>query len=192
MKNLLYYLFMITVLVSCKEKLDTIYPSYVLAGHNQEAGILYKDLVPDDTIHINGYPDTLIAIRSLDIDNDLQPDFELVFKVSSPYMMGGSCSSMDIRPLGSNRICVSKTHNTWVEALNYSDTISDTNYWSDSTAILYSYCSFLGGETNTFGYWHNNSDSYCGISIIKDGHSFYGWLDIRCNIIRQYAITITM
>jgi hypothetical protein len=194
LKKLLIISFLIGILVSCKEKEenDPVYPTYILAGHSLDAGIQYTDIVPDDTLKIIGFPDTLSVVRQLDINTDSIPDFELSCEVSSPYMMGGSFVSVKIKPLGLNSVCTSKNNNHLADSLRYNDSISERVNWSDSAAVLYSESSFMGGTTITYGFFDPNAEYFVGLKIVKENQTYYGWLDLKMDIIRQFAITKPM
>lgn len=180
----------ILLLFSCEKKEEHFdYLTYITAGQKNGPGIRYIDIDPDDTLRIIGYPDTLAFIRSLDLNDDNTPDFELKYQVSTPLMMGLSSSSVRITPLGKNSVCVTNDGVQWVDTLLYNDTINNYTNWSDSTAILYSYTLTVEGSVYLYGYWYNNSGKYVGIRIEKGENSFFGWIDIKRNIIRQYAIT---
>ena len=188
MKNFIILIFLIFLIISCK--IDE-YPTYILAGQSIGSGIVYIDVVPDDTLKIIDFPDKLEVIGSLDLDHDKINDFELTLWASSPWMLGAWCGGLEIKPLGLNALCVSGLHTYWVEPLKMNDTINQNRNWSDTTALLYSYCQYIGQtETTSHGYWYNQDHLYVGIKIVKGNHQFFGWIDLKGNVIRQYGITI--
>jgi hypothetical protein len=73
------------------------------------------------------------------------------------------------------------------------DTISANNNWSDSTVILYSVPSSWslssGWIDDITGYWYDSDSIYIGVRIIKDNKQLFGWIDMKKNVLRQYAVT---
>ena len=191
MKRSYLFLSLILLIYSCDKKEEYFnYLTYITAGQENGLGIRYLDIEPDDTLTIIDYPDTLEVIKSLDLNNDNTPDFEFKYQISSPYQLGASSGGLRIIPLGMNSVCVSKEESHWVDSLHYNDTINENISWSDSTALLYSHTWVIDGSEYTYGYWFQRSDLYVGVKIIKGENSFYGWIDLKNNVIRQFAITI--
>jgi hypothetical protein len=180
----------ILLIFSCDNKEEHFnYLPYITAGQKEGIGIRYINIDPDDTLNIIGYPDTLEFIKSLDLNSDNISDFELKYNLSTPYMLGASSGSLRIIPLGENSICVSNEETHWVDSIAYNDTINKYNNWSDSTALLYSHTWFIDGSEYTSGYWYGDKEKYVGVRVLKGENSFFGWIDIKQNIIRQFAIT---
>ena len=127
------------LIIACKKEykapIDRLLTS-IKAGQTDGPGIRYMNIVPDDTLLIENFPDNLFVTRNIDLDNDKIPDFELKYERSSPLMMGSSGVSLEIIPLGTNSVCISKTNANLVDSLSYNSIISDTNNWSNSKATL--------------------------------------------------------
>jgi hypothetical protein len=213
MKKLLLYSAIFLTLSSCNDKSDEYYYlTFIKAGQVSGTGIMYVDIIPDDTIDIPLYPailkttnidyDTTISAsytnswdtsRNLDLNNDNINDFELILTRSDPNILGSRSSQLVIKPLEMNSVCVSKTKNNWVDSLKYNDTINNNNNWSDSTALLFFHSWTMNGlETyyTTEGYWYNHDNIYIGVKIVKNNNQLFGWIDLKKNIIRQFGITI--
>lgn len=183
----------ILLIISCKKEnkapIDRLLTS-IKAGQTDGPGIRYMDIVPDDTLLIENFPDNLFVTRNIDLDNDKIPDFELKYERSSPLMMGSSGVSLEIIPLGTNSVCISKTNANLVDSLSYNSIISDTNNWSNSKATLWSNGSFMDGSKTYYGYWYKYDHIYIGVKIIKDDKQFFGWIDMKANVFRRYAVTV--
>jgi len=105
-------------------------------------------------------------------------------------MMGASGIGVDIIPLGTNSVCISKTNVHWVDSLSYNSIINETNNWSNSKATLWSNGSFIDGSKTYYGYWYNYDHIFIGVKIIKDDKQFFGWIDMKKNALRGYAVTV--
>ncbi len=112
----------------------------------------------------------------------------------SYIMYSSSSGSLEIMPLGKNLVCLSKSYNNWVDSLKYNDTISMNCNWSDSSALLYNYTwhqispeEFI---TKHNGYWYDNDSIYIGVIIVKENIKLFGWIDMKRDIIRSYAVTV--
>jgi len=191
MRKIIIYFISLLFLLSCnKIAQDKYYPSFIKAGQISGAGIKYFDFIPDDTLKIIGYPDTLEITRDLDLDNDKVIDFEITLRISSPYMLGATSSSLLIKPLGLNSICVSKSNVNWVDSLRYNDTIYQNCNWSDSIALIYSHTRYINNDQCTYGFWYKNTTNYyVGVRILKGENQLFGWIDLKNSVIKQYALT---
>jgi hypothetical protein len=194
MKRSFLILILFLLALSC-DKYDSVkeynYLTYILAGQKEGIGIWYIDVEPDDTLKIFDCELDPQAQRNLDLNQDGILDFSLEYKISSCSALGGSWSYFGIAPLGNNSVCVSKVENTWAEALHYNDTINENNNWSDSTALLFEHLWYITvGPVYDYGYWPQDTDIFVAVRIVRGEHTFYGWLDINRNILRQYTISI--
>ncbi len=181
---------MFIAITSCEKKpANFTYPGFITAGQEEGDGVLYRD-IPDDTISIPGFPDTLAVAFPLDLDMNNTDDFEIVYTVSTPYMLGAGGSSLSITPLGNNAVCISDTGVPWAADLQFNDTINSLNIWSDSTALLYSRYWILGGEISVRGFWTTGSGIFIGVKLVRGKHEEFGWIEIQKNVIRRYAITL--
>jgi len=198
MKKLILSILIAILFLSCNKKDgDYKYLSYIIAGQIEGIGVKYVDIEPDDSIFCNCqciYDSCLSDSIGLDFNNDKLVDFQVITKTSPWTLSSAYYYSIEIKPLGNNSVCVSKTNNSWVDSLNLGDTIDSRINWSDSIAMLYSYYhqyfTPTGPITTIKGYWDQNKGYYIGIRIVNGDNQFFGWIDIRKWLIQQYAITI--
>jgi hypothetical protein len=194
MKKLFLFLSFITFILSCNKEDDYKYLDSIKSGQISGTGIRYVDIVPDKEIakYHNHYGDT---ITTLDLNNDGIDDFELR-QFYEHYMYSSASGYLKIVPLGMNSVCVTKAGNHWIDSLKYNEIISSNNNWSDSTALLYAWDMHqitvpeFEIITDVEGYWYKNDSIYIGIRIVKDNNQLYGWIDMKGNVLRQYAVTV--
>jgi hypothetical protein len=192
MKRLFTFLVFITFVLSCDNKEEKYeYLPFITAGQVDGTGINYMDIVPDEELIKNyGYGDTT---KYLDLNNDGIDDFQLTHYFFAS-MQSQHAENLKITALGMNSVCTIQSENKWAYPLKYMDTIGADINWADSTVILYSVSSHwsmsTGGIDNIAGYWYNNDSIYIGIRIIKDNKQLFGWIDMKRNILCQYAVTV--
>jgi hypothetical protein len=191
MRRIFTFLVLITFIFSCDNKEDKYeYLPFITAGQVDGPGINYMDMVPDrELIKEHGYGDT---IMKLDLNNDGIDDFLLTHYFFST-MQSQNYESLKITALGENTVCTFTPENKLACPLKYRDTINANNSWADSTVILYSVPGYwtmsTGWNYYITGYWFNNDSIYIGVSIMKDNKQLFGWIDMKKNILRQYAVT---
>jgi hypothetical protein len=185
------FLVLVLIILSCDTDKDYNYLTYITAGQEDGIGILYVDIEPDDTLRIFNCELEPHSERDLDLNNDQVIDFRLEYKVSNCSALGGSWGYLGIVPLGNNSICVSKEESSWAEALYSNDTINENNTWSDSTALLFEHLwNILVGPVYYYGYWRQDADIFVAVKIMSGDYVLYGWIDIKRNILRRYAISM--
>lgn len=196
MKKLIVSLIVILLISACDKKdektQETIYPVSINAGQTAGIGIKFTDIIPDDNT-LGYYPHPFDQNKYLDINGDSISDFELVLKRSDPGIQGMKTAVLEIIPLGMNAVCISATNPTWADSLKYNDPINANMNWSDSTALLYDYLFFdnyPNPSVTIKGYWYTSNDIYIGVKINKDNKQFFGWIDMKQNVIRQFAVTV--
>jgi hypothetical protein len=178
----------------CDEQMDDCkYLSFITAGQTHGNGIWYSKINPFDPIsQCDNYcnSDTL----SIDLDMDKNNDFIIKYIISDWQLQSVSFASLEIIPLKSNAVCVSKSSYNLVDSLILCVTIGYNNNWFDSTAILFSYSTRyftpLGEVTESKGYWKKDCKYYIGIRISQGENFLYGWLNIQLPIIKQYGISV--
>jgi len=192
MKKLFTFLAFITFILSCDKKDDKYeYLPFITAGQVDGTGINYTDIVPDEELIKNyGYGDTT---KNLDLNNDDIDDFQLTHYFFAS-MQSQHDESLKITAFGMNSVCTILSENKLAYPLKYMDTISADINWADSTVILYSVSSHWSMSTGwndiVTGYWYDNDSIYIGVSIIKDNKQLFGWIDMKRNILCQYAVTV--
>jgi hypothetical protein len=199
MKKLFTILQVIFLFLSCnKNSEDYKYLSFIIAGQKNGIGIKYTDIVPDDD-SLGFYPSPLVQTKYLDLNNDNVNDFELISTISDPMMMSMGVRQLEIKPLGNNFVCITRYGNNWAEPFKYNDTISEQNNWSDSNALLYYFYWRLGDHgtppvindsVSIKGYWFESDSIYIGVKISKNSVPVFGWIDMKENMLKQYAVTI--
>lgn len=203
MKKSFTILIAIFLFISCNEnkednKEDNKYLSFITAGQNNGIGIEYTDVVPDDD-SLGFYPSPTTQTKFLDLNNDQINDFELILNTSAHITSSSKFAKLEIKPLGKNAVCTSILENNWVNDFTYNDTIGENSNWSDSTALLYYYYWTMGDHGNPplikdslsiKGYWYDSDSIYIGVKISKNNIPFFGWIDMKKKLLRQYAITI--
>jgi hypothetical protein len=196
MKKLVVLLTVILLISACDKEeqktQETKYPVSIKAGQTTGIGIKYTDIIPDDTT-LGYYPYPFDQYKYLDINGDSINDFELLLKRSDPGIMGMITAVLEIVPLGMNAVCTSATNPTWADSLKYNDPIDANTRWSDSTALLYDFLyldDYPYGTTFIKGYWFNTDAIYIGVKITKDDKQYFGWIDMKRNVIRQFAVTV--
>jgi hypothetical protein len=185
--NKIFTLLLLTAInLSCSK--NETYPGYIKAGQISGPGISYTDVDPDFTITM---PDiyTVFMTKSIDLNEDKTPDFILQYSESSVTQLGMHLKMLEIVPQGMNAVCISNEHGNWVDSLNFNDTISAKCNWSDSLALLYRFYWYVGIGSDSTGLWRQNSNFYIGVKIVDGGHTQYGWMDMKLNTLRQFAVT---
>ena len=189
MKKIILVFISTILILACNKKDDYNYLTFITAGQIDGIGITFVDIVPDEEIIMDHYGDTT---RNIDLNNDGIDDFTLR-RFYEHYMYSRSSGSLEIIPLGKNSVCVSNSNYSWVDSLKYNDTISINSNWSDTTALLYDYSWYqISPEefiTNYNGYWYVSDSIYIGVKIVKDNMQLFGWIDLKRDTIRRYAIT---
>jgi len=198
MKRFFAFLTIITFILSCNDKKEEEdeykYLPYIIAGQIDGIGIRYVDILPDDELVIKNFRDTT---RFLDLDNDGIDDFE-IRHYNPPPSLHQSIEGLEITPLGMNSVCISEIYSSfyegpryWVDPLKYNDTISANSNWSDSRALLYNqWRSYVTGETDIIGYWCGTDSLFIGVQIVKKKDQLFGWIDMKGNVLRRYAVTV--
>ena len=75
--------------------------------------------------------------------------------------------------------------------MKYNDTISANSNWSDSSALLYNqWRSYVTNETAIIGYWCGTDSIFIGVKIVIKKDQLYGWIDMKGNVLRRYAVTM--
>jgi len=164
--------------------------NFIRAGQTQGLGIRYMDIVPNIKVPNVNTEDPYTSIdttQNIDLNNDSIDDFRLRYYVLHwPYCC--KTKKLELTPLNMNSVCISNIGTNWVDSLKYNDTISINNKWSKSTALLFQWHMY-GGGINVQGYWYDNDNIYIGIRIIKGNNQIFGWIDMKGNILRKYAVT---
>lgn len=202
-KNLSLILIIISFL-SCKKDIDKNttnitgnfqYLTSIKAGQTSGIGIKFIDIIPDDTLKTSPYLSEYS--KEYDLNGDDTLDFKITHYRSTPFMLGGTYSSLQITALHNNKVCVLSSDTSLAEPILYDAIIDSSKVWSNTVTTLYSYAWSMSGTTTTSGYWQKNDKYFIGIRIKSGVRNFYSWIDVRCgdytsfssNIITRYAIT---
>ena len=182
MNNMKKLLILLMTLAIC----DYVSAQFILAGDSTSPDILHKAL--NKTLHVNGAPGFIsysdVSTFTLDLNNDGTDD--LVFTVSAWGAHGGEGSGCSITTLYNNLIRVTSLpflndSTSFVDTLNYSDTIEPKNLWYTSSNQIpiasYSVDYFTGGG-GSWGIWNSLPLKYIGISVKIGEHFYYGWIKI--------------
>jgi hypothetical protein len=179
---------------------DYVCAQFIIAGDSSAPDILYKAL--NRTIHVNGSPGGISYSNEtdfvLDFNNDGVNDF--VFTVSATGTHGGAGgSACSIKPLNNNLICVNSLpflndSTSFVDTLNYNDTIEAKNLWytSPNEIILASSgYDYSTGSHSYGGIWNFLPFKYIGISVKIVDHFYYGWVKVIVNAAYDADLSIT-
>jgi hypothetical protein len=178
----------ITVFNGCS-LFERSYAAFIIAGSTSGPGIDFTDILPDDTLDLSGHPDTLIKIQFLDLNHDKIDDFEVLYQIASPTMLGGDYRYLYLTPLNNNSIAVNNQTDLWAEPILAGDTISSNNTWVSQKTIIYGNFFRIPDNHSYYGYWGTDSDKYVGVKIILEENELYGWIDFKRNVIKAYAIS---
>ena len=188
MKRIFIYILITLSIVSCNKDetenypgLYLIYPEFITAGQVEGPGIRYLEFEPDSIV-----TDNII----LDLNNDNIDDFEVSLEISDPSMLGMGWQILRITPLGLNAVITTELNKGWIDTINYNDTINKYHNWSDSTAVFYEYYWSTDWGNSAYGYWYNDDNHYCGIKININNIDLFGWIELKKNRIKRYAITM--
>lgn len=204
LKKIILSIVLASLLISCKKEIEPIlkYPSFIIAGQSDGIGIKNVDFDPDEKFVF--YSDYYKSHIILDLNSDSIGDFELVYDF--PPARGGTFNRYAyIIPLENNAVCIlNKNGTAFVKALEFGDTISVKNNWSNSKSYLYTYhyySTILYPEGTNYvpessdGDWYNRDNIFAGVKIVKGNNELYGWIDLAIlkeeyiGILRRYSIT---
>jgi hypothetical protein len=160
---------------------------YILAGDSTSPDILHKAL--NKTVHVNGAPGGISYSDEsdfmLDLNNDGSDD--LVFTVYAWGAHGGEGSECSVTTLNNDLIRVTSLpflddSTSFVDTLNYHDTIEAKNLWytsSNKITLAAYFVNYFTGETSYSGIWNSLPYKYIGISVKIGEHFYYGWVKIE-------------
>lgn len=176
------FLILLMTLAIC----DHVCAQFILAGDSTSPDILHKAL--NKTIHVNGAPGFISysdeSTFTLDLNNDGSDD--LVFTVYAWGAHGGEGSGCSITTLNNNLIRVTylpflNDSTSFVDTLNYSDTIEPENFWftsSNQITLASNSVDYFTGEGGSWGIWNSLLLKYIGIGVKIGEHFYYGWVRI--------------
>jgi hypothetical protein len=182
--NILFCL-IVMVFFSCNKD-DLQYPDIIQAGQKSGNGVLFTDVVPDDTIYDEE--------KSLDLNGDGIEDVKLnsSHTTAAGFGDGGSW----ITPLGDNQIAMLEGSDSEIDTISFEQVIGPDLNWKSQKGVLYyyTYNQMTGGYTEGVWNWNNAQNKYIGVRIIKDNHVLYGWIREEISIVGsqklfEYAIT---
>jgi hypothetical protein len=192
MKTLYLVLIIGIILASCKKDNEEKFLTSIKAGQKDGIGIKYVDIVPDDSsLGYSRHPTQ--QQKYLDLNGDGIDDFELMYQTSDSQIMSVEHYEINIKPFGLNLVCITQSGNNWVDSLKYNTIIDNNINWSNSTALLYEYHWWMHSEPpipTIKGFWYDHDNIYIGVKIVKDENQIFGWIDMKKNTIRGYAITV--
>jgi hypothetical protein len=179
------------VMISCKKENNVTYPESILAGQKSGNGIIYTDVIPDDSIA--GINSGDIEDRLLDLDGDGVNDVKLHSEHLSSYGSGygGSWAT----PLGNNEIAIPVSPSIYVDTLSLNDAIGSNLNWGTGTCELYHFSyDMMTSSHDESGLWKFGVSKYIGIKIYVDQHILYGWIreeisNLGSQNLMEYAVT---
>jgi hypothetical protein len=191
MKTILTIGFIALLMIACKKEKDITYPDSILAGQKSGDGIIYTDVIPDDSIAgINGGD---IEERLLDLNGDGVNDVKLYSNHLSSY--GSGYGSSSVTPLGNNEIAISTLPGSFADTLSLNDAIGSNLNWGTGTCVLYQYSyDIMTSSHDESGLWKFGVSKYIGIKIFVDQHILYGWIRVEISNLAsqnlmEYAVT---
>jgi len=189
MKTILLIEIVAMLFLSCCKKDETVHADSIMAGQVSGNGILYTNVVPDDTI--SGFSDT--EDKTLDLNQDGIDDILLRSGhiTAAGFGNGGSWAI----PLGENEIARPFEPGSMVDTLSYGETIDKNLVWGKGTSELYYYYyDQFWTNYGESGLWRYGKLNYIGIRIYKDDKILYGWIRVEISVVgsqklMEYAVT---
>ncbi len=145
-------------------------------------------------------PTDSIARYSIDLNNDIVPDFEFNVKrwkyigVGSSFQFQPCLRYQNFRTTisslnDSNKICT-KSGTPLANEYLFGDIISNDSTWSNNIWALYTQ-----SVENQNYYAPENMEYYLGVKIFKENKYYYGWLLLNLSedtlILKKYAVNLS-